>query len=437
MERISQLNDNDVLMGRGTASYEYIGNRRFREFVEQHKARYTSTKGHETKGRIAKQVYDHITKSLGGRFLKLDETAEPVEFIIEEGTWYEVSEKVGLEKCKQTLREKRMPAASERASSRPQSAATLSMTTPTYPFFFGFMPGVYLPTDMGAVPFPPNLFPVVPPTQVASVMPSTIDARLQVFQSASFALQQQVALSEGVTANSVLYHYLNAVDAVPPNTTSGPMVGASIAAHQFIAPSENLHGNGNARDKQAEDTAKPLGKHKRDDFTQFASSRSALTDALPVSTTEDEVSEFILSALAISDRPRFTDQEHALEQANLTDEERATLLSDLFGKLCKLSDVRKDKRANRDLDKESIAFLVRQMRVELERIPKTDKEALLQAQAKCKEDEFSDGRIEQFLRCEGMNPKVSASQSLKHDLHSKHANFHHFAFTKSWQHSAL
>ena len=46
------------------------------------------------------------------------------------------------------------------------------------------------------------------------------------------------------------------------------------------------------------------------------------------------------------------------------------------------------------------------MRLELERIPKDRKRALVEAQTKCHADEFSDARQERFLRCEGMNAKV-------------------------------
>jgi hypothetical protein len=58
------------------------------------------------------------------------------------------------------------------------------------------------------------------------------------------------------------------------------------------------------------------------------------------------------------------------------------------------------------LDHKTISFLVNQMRHELERIPKENKRALLEAQTKCRVDEFSNARLERFLRCEGMNTKV-------------------------------
>jgi hypothetical protein len=69
--------------------------------------------------------------------------------------------------------------------------------------------------------------------------------------------------------------------------------------------------------------------------------------------------------------------------------------------------MQKSKRARRDLDPESIAFLIKRMRDEIEGIPKSKKRALLEAQENCGEEEFSDERLERFLRCEGMDAQVS------------------------------
>jgi hypothetical protein len=58
------------------------------------------------------------------------------------------------------------------------------------------------------------------------------------------------------------------------------------------------------------------------------------------------------------------------------------------------------------LGKKSIEFIVHQMRLELERIPEDEKQAFVEAQMKCSTEEFSNARLERFLRCEGMNAKV-------------------------------
>ena len=118
----------------------------------------------------------------------------------------------------------------------------------------------------------------------------------------------------------------------------------------------------------------------------------------------ENVKEFLMSVLQLSGLPRFTN--HAEERANMSNDEKAAALSDMFGKYCNV-DLQKNKRARRDLDPESIAFLIQRMRDEMECIPKSKKEALLEAQQKCGEEEFSDERLERFLRCEGMDAQVS------------------------------
>jgi hypothetical protein len=119
---------------------------------------------------------------------------------------------------------------------------------------------------------------------------------------------------------------------------------------------------------------------------------------------DDDLSAYLMSLL-ISDKPMITEEQVEMEQAKMTDDERVEALIDLFGKQCGINTPR-GKRARRDLDKNSIDFLVKMMRLELERIPNDRKRALLEAQMKSRTDEFSDSRVERFLRCEGMDVKV-------------------------------
>jgi hypothetical protein len=94
---IIELNDNDVLLGRGRGIVKFVGNQRFRRLVEERKEEYSSFGSHkdDRKARIARELFDRIHER-GGRFLK------PVE----DKTWYEVEESVALEKCMQALRQK-------------------------------------------------------------------------------------------------------------------------------------------------------------------------------------------------------------------------------------------------------------------------------------------------------------------------------------------
>lgn len=118
--------------------------------------------------------------------------------------------------------------------------------------------------------------------------------------------------------------------------------------------------------------------------------------------------EAAMSTLAITDFGIISEEEEAIERAAMTNEEKAAALSDLFGKFCSI-DIPLCKKAKRDLDRSSIDFLIRQVKVEIDMIPARDKQALLEAQLKCRPEEFSDARIEKFLRSEGMNSKVRAA----------------------------
>ena len=87
------IGSSDVLLGRGGATNNHIGNRRFRTVVADHQAEYLSSKKKE-KVLISKRIVA-IIKSKGGRFLKRDTT----------GIWVEVPEKRAIEKTSQALRE--------------------------------------------------------------------------------------------------------------------------------------------------------------------------------------------------------------------------------------------------------------------------------------------------------------------------------------------
>lgn len=120
--------------------------------------------------------------------------------------------------------------------------------------------------------------------------------------------------------------------------------------------------------------------------------------------TEDMA--FVLTSLAVSDRPKFTAEDEAKERAEMSIEERATALADIFGQQCSLQGSRQSKRARKDLDCDTIRFLVAYMRTELEMIPAKKKRAYVEAEANADPREFSDARLEDFLRVEGMSPKV-------------------------------
>lgn len=124
-----------------------------------------------------------------------------------------------------------------------------------------------------------------------------------------------------------------------------------------------------------------------------------------LASNDSSLSEALLGLLRMgSDQPRMTEEELEREQATLTEEERVSALSDTLGTKCTIS--RHHKKARQDLDRESVSFLLQQMRLEIEQMPLNKKRALVEAQRKCHPEEFSDERFKSFLRCEGMNTEV-------------------------------
>lgn len=135
-------------------------------------------------------------------------------------------------------------------------------------------------------------------------------------------------------------------------------------------------------------------------------------------TDEEEALALALSALAVADRDIITHQEMHTELSSLTDEERAAALADMFGKKCSIGDISTQKRQRKDLDKNDVGFLLRQMRLEIDNIPGSYKTALVEALGKPPRlEENSDKRPEKFLRREGMNVQVSTLLSRVYFIH--------------------
>lgn len=90
----NQINVDDVLCGRGGATNNHVGNKKFRLIVAQYQEVYLQAKKKEKAG-IAKQIVERIRNN-GGRFLKRDAA---------NNTWVEVPPKKATEKTSQALRE--------------------------------------------------------------------------------------------------------------------------------------------------------------------------------------------------------------------------------------------------------------------------------------------------------------------------------------------
>ena len=86
--------DNDVLFGRGGATYRHPGNQRYRELITRLRPHYQGVMNHEEKTRLSQEVV-HFVHSLGGRFLGKDG----------QGQWFIVHDHVARLKTSQALRE--------------------------------------------------------------------------------------------------------------------------------------------------------------------------------------------------------------------------------------------------------------------------------------------------------------------------------------------
>jgi hypothetical protein len=165
--------------------------------------------------------------------------------------------------------------------------------------------------------------------------------------------------------------------------------------------------------------------------------------------SNEDISDLLQFMWGYSEDNIFTEEQEAMERASLTQEERMEALSDMFGEMSLSSSsstakhYHQRKRTRRDLDTLSVMFLVNQMRVEIQEMSQDKKQALVEAQSKChRQEEFSDDRLEQFLRFEGMNPKVKTLSSpfclfltLVHMLTLVHCHLYSLLF--SLEHSAL
>ncbi len=91
---VAAIGSNDVLCGRGGATNNHPGNKRFRSIVIDYMPAYLLARKKE-KATIARRIVDQI-KENGGRFLKRSDGSN---------TWIEVSDKKATEKTSQALRE--------------------------------------------------------------------------------------------------------------------------------------------------------------------------------------------------------------------------------------------------------------------------------------------------------------------------------------------
>lgn len=105
---VSDLKDDDVLLGRGQPILNYPGNLKFRQLVKDNKQEYLASGKHAVKDEIARRIVKLITER-GGRFLRKVDDQDERDFLkVPESVfhaWHVVDEQTSLQKVKQALRE--------------------------------------------------------------------------------------------------------------------------------------------------------------------------------------------------------------------------------------------------------------------------------------------------------------------------------------------
>lgn len=213
----------------------------------------------------------------------------------------------------------------------------------------------------------------------------------------SYATDSNSPLQSGLLFG-MMSHVAEAADNVslanglPPGMMTGSPKRDSSVAFPFEAGSPftpTIYMDGHF-----ESDAKPPAKDDEDE-----------SEAKPPAKDDEDASLEALTAAVLAGRPTLSKEQVEMEQAAMTEEEKLLALSDMFGQYCTI-DLQQRKRARRHQENEPIDSKIKEMRKELDDIPVSKKEALVEAQAKCEASEFSNERLEKFLRCVGMNPKV-------------------------------
>lgn len=376
--------EHDVYFGRGTGSNDHQGNLRFRQIVNENKAQYNFTSNRQQKNLIARQVYDAAIFS-GGRFLYKEK----------DGNCYvEDNVQICVEKCKQALREKRNYTSALWSTRSPVTAITTeAMVAP--------------PAKDARSARRPSSGPVLPKSHVRK-MPEKCDSvpqpRWAVTPTAP--VKGAVVLPPVKRLHPLLMHPPNPVPAEPmtiigaahvPSPSKDAGQPAVASRHQSVSSNiQNQPVVANVNHDKADSSGGGMERPYVDTAASIADNDSAAND-------EISKSDYLVPDLAVG-RSKFTDEQHAAEKASMTDKEKAKVLRDIYGTY---RSGHANKKAKRNLDSSEIALLVKQMRTEIEKLPKVETEALMEAQEKCRApQEFSDCRLEQFLRCEGMNAKV-------------------------------
>jgi hypothetical protein len=104
---VTLLRSTDVLLGRGSGSYDHEGNVMFRDLVRDRKSEYTDAKNRKTKNKIAREIVEAVLAKTG-RFLKQIDPEEAKKLGIpnDVDAWCPVDEKTSTKKAMHALRKR-------------------------------------------------------------------------------------------------------------------------------------------------------------------------------------------------------------------------------------------------------------------------------------------------------------------------------------------
>lgn len=442
MNYVSSVGPNDVLSGRGPIPARNEGNKRFRLLIRSHRHAYTSGKRQE-KQKLAHDILDEI-HSRGGKFLK------PVEDSRRKGkVWIELDEDRGLTKVKQALRESRdgewweegseniqedraemrKPPKKRRNSVRhkpPVSASQPNIIRDSLMIDTLTAEAVTSPTK-GGIPESPTspLMTFLFDSEYANA--TAVDPRLLLFRDQIMLPHQSVDTVPAKLSPPTFFTSPWDCPGTNPrksNITSTHEHASEETSIDFLMQDMSLSPTKSDESPSDQSGCSPTKSDESpldqsgcswDSSSQVPMSETESMNVdtqehvkLNPSPSEDDIAAFLLSSLSITDRPVITEEEEALERASLSIKEKAKILSDALGLY---PAVHHKKKARTKMDRKSTAFLIRLMKAEIEKIPREQRLALVEAQNTCGIDEFSDERLEMFLQAEGMNTKVSKMDS--------------------------
>ena len=340
--------------------------------------------------------------------------------------YVEASEKIALEKIKQALREQRdkMSETVEHKRKEREDETLLELNSSQQvglPPFISAVDASAVASDttdpiQGSVMAGAFVAPIIPSMLLANggmLSVPSVESRLLMFQVMQ-QQQQQRLLQQHLIEQQRLsqLNFRSEVASMPLGANGDPQalmqdLYKRYMAEQIVRASLQGHGLAEAATTGHVERTNSLQHRAMEVHGMAPQNRAGLSAIAKLPgelSSDDDNAAFALSLLSVASQA-MTKEEEEMEKASMTDEERAAVLADMFGKMC-LGVRPKNKKARRDLGRDSIEFLIKFMKQEIDAIPSNQKEALLEAQAKARPEEFCDARLERFLRCDGMDAKV-------------------------------